>query len=53
MGLGIGASALVIPAYLGEIAPAGQRGAVVTVYEVRGAVVMVTVCEVLGAVVAV
>ena len=35
-GLGIGASAIVVPAYLGELAPARHRGAVVQVYEVRG-----------------
>jgi MFS family permease len=33
-GLGIGASAIVVPAYLAEIAPAARRGAVVQMYEV-------------------
>jgi MFS family permease len=37
VGLGIGASAIVVPAYLAEIAPAAKRGAVVQTYEVRGA----------------
>jgi hypothetical protein len=36
VGLGIGASAIVVPAYLAEIAPAAKRGAVVQTYEVRG-----------------
>ncbi len=36
IGLGIGASAIAVPAYLAEIAPAKNRGAVVQVYEVRG-----------------
>jgi hypothetical protein len=35
VGLGIGASAIVVPAYLAEIAPAAKRGAVVQTYEVR------------------
>lgn len=33
VGIGIGASAIVVPVYLAEIAPAKQRGAVVQVYE--------------------
>lgn len=36
IGFGIGASAIAVPAYLAEIAPTKQRGAVVQVYEVRG-----------------
>jgi MFS family permease len=35
IGLGIGASATAVPAYLAEVAPARSRGAVVQVYEVR------------------
>eukprot|EP00879_Flechtneria_rotunda_P018505 GHRR01019417.1.p1 GENE.GHRR01019417.1~~GHRR01019417.1.p1 ORF type:complete len:197 (+),score=47.52 GHRR01019417.1:721-1311(+) len=35
VGLGIGASAIVVPTYLAEIAPAAKRGAVVQTYEVR------------------
>lgn len=34
IGIGIGASAVVVPAYLGEIAPAKLRGRLVEVYEV-------------------
>lgn len=34
VGLGVGASAIVVPAYLAEIAPAAKRGAVVQTYEV-------------------
>lgn len=34
VGLGIGASAIVVPAYLAEIAPAKSRGMVVQMYEV-------------------
>jgi hypothetical protein len=34
VGLGIGASAIVVPAYLAEIAPAKNRGMVVQMYEV-------------------
>ncbi|KAF6262111.1 major facilitator superfamily domain-containing protein [Scenedesmus sp. NREL 46B-D3] len=34
VGLGIGASAIVVPAYLAEIAPAAKRGGVVQTYEV-------------------
>lgn len=34
VGLGVGASAIVVPAYLAEIAPAKQRGAIVQMYEV-------------------
>eukprot|EP00775_Hariotina_reticulata_P006601 gene6601-6829_t len=33
VGVGIGASAIVVPAYLAEIAPAAKRGAVVQTYE--------------------
>lgn len=33
VGVGIGASAVVVPAYLGELAPAARRGATVEVYE--------------------
>jgi MFS family permease len=33
-GLAIGASAIAVPAYLGEIAPTAHRGAVVQCYEV-------------------
>ena len=33
-GFGIGASAIVVPAYLGEMAPAHHRGAIVQIYEV-------------------
>ena len=35
VGLGVGGSAIVVPAYLAEIAPAKHRGAVVQMYEVR------------------
>lgn len=34
VGLGIGVSAVVVPAYLGEVAPAKVRGRIVEVYEV-------------------
>ena len=34
MGLGIGVSAVVVPAYLGEVAPASARGTIVELYEV-------------------
>lgn len=34
MGLGIGISAVVVPAYLGELSPAKLRGRIVEVYEV-------------------
>ena len=34
-GFGIGSCAIVVPAYLGEIAPVKHRGAMVQVYEVR------------------
>ncbi len=34
-GFGIGASAIVVPTYLAEMAPAKQRGAIVQIYEVR------------------
>ncbi|KAK9835166.1 hypothetical protein WJX81_002425 [Elliptochloris bilobata] len=34
VGFGIGISAVVVPAYLGEVAPAGVRGRIVEVYEV-------------------
>jgi MFS transporter, SP family, solute carrier family 2 (myo-inositol transporter), member 13 len=34
VGLGIGISAVVVPAYLGEVAPPHLRGRVVEVYEV-------------------
>ena len=34
IGLGIGVSAVVVPAYLGEVAPARVRGRIVEVYEV-------------------
>lgn len=37
VGLGIGASAIVVPAYLAEIAPAKNRGMVVQMYEVGDA----------------
>ena len=33
-GFGIGASAIVVPAYLAEMAPARNRGAIVQIYEV-------------------
>lgn len=33
VGIGIGISAVVVPAYLGEVAPAGVRGRVVELYE--------------------
>ena len=33
VGLGIGVSAVVVPAYLGEVAPANLRGRIVEVYE--------------------
>ena len=33
VGLGIGVSAVVVPAYLGEVAPAEARGRVVELYE--------------------
>jgi SP family galactose:H+ symporter-like MFS transporter len=36
VGLGVGGSAIVVPAYLAEIAPAKHRGAVVQMYEVGG-----------------
>ena len=35
VGVGIGISAVVVPAYLGEVAPAEARGRIVEVYEVR------------------
>jgi Sugar (and other) transporter len=35
VGLGIGVSAVVVPAYLGEVAPAPARGTIVELYEVR------------------
>ncbi|KAK9817311.1 hypothetical protein WJX72_012503 [[Myrmecia] bisecta] len=34
VGLGIGISAVVVPAYLGEVAPAKSRGKIVEIYEV-------------------
>lgn len=34
IGTGIGVSAVVVPAYLGEVAPAHLRGRIVEVYEV-------------------
>lgn len=34
VGLGIGVSAVVVPAYLGELAPANLRGRIVELYEV-------------------
>ncbi len=34
VGVGIGISAVVVPAYLGEVAPAEARGRIVEVYEV-------------------
>lgn len=34
VGLGIGVSAVVVPAYLGEVAPASARGTIVELYEV-------------------
>ena len=37
VGLGIGVSAVVIPAYLGEVAPAPARGTIVELYEVHDA----------------
>jgi len=43
IGIGIGASAIAVPAYLAEIAPAKSRGAVVQVYEVRAAPGLVNV----------
>jgi len=36
VGIGIGISAVVVPSYLGEVAPAEARGRIVEVYEVRG-----------------
>jgi MFS family permease len=41
VGLGIGFSAVVVPAYLGEVAPANIRGSVVTLYELMLCVGMV------------
>jgi MFS family permease len=41
VGMGIGLSAVVVPAYLGEVAPAHMRGSVVTVYELMLCVGMV------------
>ena len=35
VGVGIGISAVVVPAYLGEVAPAEARGRIVEVYEVK------------------
>lgn len=35
VGLGIGVSAVVVPAYLGEVAPSPARGTIVELYEVR------------------
>ena len=35
VGLGIGVSAVVVPAYLGELSPAKLRGRIVELYEVR------------------
>lgn len=37
VGVGIGVSAVVVPTYLGEVAPAKYRGRVVELYEVGGA----------------
>jgi MFS family permease len=37
VGLGIGVSAVVVPAYLGEVAPAPARGTIVELYEVHDA----------------
>ncbi len=34
VGLGIGVSAVVVPAYLGEVAPPQARGTIVELYEV-------------------
>ncbi len=34
VGLGIGVSAVVVPAYLGEVAPPQARGTIVEMYEV-------------------
>ena len=34
IGLGIGATAVVVPAYLGEVSPAASRGFIVEIYEV-------------------
>lgn len=45
VGLGIGCSSLVVPAYLGELAPAKQRGTLVEIYEVMLTVGML--CSVL------
>lgn len=36
VGLGVGMSAIVAPAYIAELAPAANRGALVQLYEVRG-----------------
>lgn len=36
VGLGIGVSAVVVPAYLGEVAPPQARGTIVELYEVTG-----------------
>ena len=36
IGLGIGASAIVVPSYLAELAPARIRGSIVAIYEARG-----------------
>lgn len=45
VGLGVGASAIVVPAYLAEIAPADKRGAVVQAYEVSSRVLQhLSVC---------
>jgi len=33
IGVGIGISAVVVPAYIGEMAPDSRRGALVSVYE--------------------
>ena len=40
-GVGVGISAVVVPAYLAEVAPAAHRGAIVSVYEVMLTVGMV------------
>ncbi len=40
VGMGIGVNAVVVPAYLGEVAPADTRGRVVMVYELSLAVGM-------------
>ncbi len=44
IGLGVGASAVVVPAYLGEMAPANKRGQIVALYELMLCVGLLASC---------